>query len=447
MSETAGYFDGLNEKLLSALPPAARSVVEFGCGNGRLGAAYKARNSGTRWTGIEINTDAAALATRHLDAVIVGNAESIEVARIGGDHDLVIFGDVLERLRDPGAFLALCHEISAPDARLVCCVPNMGHVSVVERMLAGDLSYDAAGLLNSTHLRLFSWASIYKLLLDAGWLPNLADGYYVSGSDEALMQHLVSAASSVGIPAWTAQRNLLLYQLVIDCVKSPPAAQCASPSAFRVVVPVNRRSQFDLNVARSPGVHEVGAEVIVVENAATPGTALAAGSANSPSPWILFCHQDVYLPRGSGRALANLLGLVPPDQAPLELFGFAGLAANPDGGTRMAGLVIDRVGRFDHPAASNAVSIDEVAMVVHKNSVHEIDPNLGWHAWATDLCLATQHGRATGHARIARVPIFHNSYTDYQVPKEWSRSAALLLAKYPGVASIPTLCGEVNRPR
>jgi len=441
MDTPADYFGGLNEKLLSALPSGRSNVLEFGCANGRLGAAYKNLNPGTRWTGVEVNSNAAATASQCLDAVIVGNVESLNVSQLGHQYDLVVFGDVLEHLRSPEMLLSVAHEITTEDARLVCCVPNMGHVSIVERMLAGDLSYDSSGLLDSTHLRFLSWASTYKLLLDAKWLPALADGYHVRPSNSELLRHLVAAAGSAAIPPQTALRNLLLYQLIVDCVKSPAPPKCATPATFSVVVPVNRRTQFDLNIGRSPGVSEVHAELISVEKAASPAAALAAGRASSSSPWILFCHQDVYLPRGAGTAICSLLGAIPAAEVRQELIGFAGLTREGES-TRMAGLMIDRLSRFDHPRASTAASIDEVAVLLHRDSVHQIDASLGWHTWATDLCLAA--GRKVARARIERVPIFHNSYADYRVPADWHKSAAILAEKYSDVHSIATLCGEIK---
>ena len=43
--KTTNYFDGLNQKLLEAIPADARNVIEFGCANGRLGEAFKRRCS------------------------------------------------------------------------------------------------------------------------------------------------------------------------------------------------------------------------------------------------------------------------------------------------------------------------------------------------------------------------------------------------------------------
>jgi len=81
---------------------------------------------------------------------------------------------------------------------------------------------------------------------------------------------------------------------------------------------------------------------------------------------------------------------------------------------------------------------------MHADSVHKIDPTLGWHLWATDLCLAVARGRRSGSARVLRVPIVHNSYADHTVPPAWHQSAATLKAKYPELDRIATLCGNVE---
>jgi len=109
----------------------------------------------------------------------------------------------------------------------------------------------------------------------------------------------------------------------------------------------------------------------------------------------------------------------------------------------LAGLVIDRTARLDFPAADAALSMDEFAVAMASASVHRIDPALGWHLWATDLCLAAA-GRTGGRqARIVRVPVFHNSYNDGILPAAFQRSASLLKAKYAQLPRIPTLCGVI----
>jgi hypothetical protein len=126
------------------------------------------------------------------------------------------------------------------------------------------------------------------------------------------------------------------------------------------------------------------------------------------------------------------------------LIGFAGMGVNRQTHAyEQAGFVIDRLHRFDQPASDAAVSIDELAVVVSRDSLHRIDPGMGWHLWATDLCLAAicQH---QVFARIVRLPLFHNSLNDYQLPGSFYDSAAKLMAKYPDFGPIATLCGTLD---
>jgi SAM-dependent methyltransferase len=438
MTTTAAYFDGLNQKLLSAIPPDARSALEFGCASGRLGAACKMLRPGLRWTGVDAHPSALAEAAARLDHVVSMDLDAPDAAFLGRGYDVVVMGDVLEHLRDPGECLRIAHSVSGPQARLVACIPNMAHVSVIERMLAGDLTYDATGLLDSTHLRFLSPASAFKLLLDAGWLPDLLDRYVVGHPDEAFLGHLVAAAGRLGIPRQTACSHLLSYQLIIDCIKAPTCTTRAD-ARFSVVVPVTNRQQFELNVNRSPGLAEANAEIIVVEGARSAADAFAAGRARASTGWIVFCHQDVYFPKGSGHALAACFAAIPSDLRQQTLIGFAGLGAT-DRGAQPAGLVTDRSARFDHPASTCAVSIDELAVAMSVDTIHAIDPALGWHLWATDLCLAA--GRSEeGNLRIERIPLFHNSYNDGQLSASFHAAARMLRRKYPHAGAIPTLCG------
>lgn len=443
MSAAPAYHDGLNEKLLAAVPSDARSVLELGCANGRLGAACKQASPGMSWTGVDSSAAALSEAARRLDRVIRMDLDQPDHAALGTGYDLVVFGDVLEHLRDPAACLQLAHEISAPAARLVCCLPNMVHASIIERMLGGDLSYDPTGLLDATHLRFLSRGSAFKLLLDAGWLPNMRDRYVVGHGNQAFLRHLLAAAHEIGIPEQTALGHLLSYQMIVDCIKSPPAATAGAAARFSVVVPVTNRLQFELNVRRSPGLAEVAAEIIPVEGARNPAEAFDAGRRRGNAPWIVFCHQDVYFPRGTGQSLAALFAAVPPPEAARTLFGFAGIGQLGPGAVGKSGLVIDRSARFDHPASGAALSIDELAVAMSADTVHALDPALGWHLWATDLCLTAIVGRR-GHARIARVPLFHNSYNDGRLSASFHSAAQVLRGKYPQAAAIPTLCGIIG---
>jgi hypothetical protein len=108
-----------------------------------------------------------------------------------------------------------------------------------------------------------------------------------------------------------------------------------------------------------------------------------------------------------------------------------------------AGFVIDRLHRADHPASDTALSLDELAIVVARDSVHRIDPAIGWHLWATDLCLTAIDTHKV-FPRIVRLPLFHNSRTGWTLPAAFCDAAEKLLAKHPGFAPIHTLCGVLD---
>lgn len=443
------YYEGLNLKLLAAVPADARHVLELGCANGRLGRRFKESHPHVQWCGVDRSAEAAAVAASYLDRVFSLDIDRLEFAELGRGFDVIVIGDLLEHLARPDEVLEALHDLSAPGARIVCCLPNMAHLSVIERLVAGDISYDAAGLLDRTHLRFYSPASAFKTFLDAGWLPHLQDQYRVDVPQSAFASRIVDAAMALGLPRDTALRNLGLYQMILSCAKWPaPALAPATPlPRMSVIVPVNRPWQYELNVARSPGLREVDAEIIPVQGARSAAEAFRLGSARASHAWRLMAHQDVYWPVGSGFATSQQLGA--QEQAGLGHLptGFAGLepdAARP-GFVRHVGMVIDRQARFSHGHSTSAVSIDEFAVALHRDCTHAIDAELGWHLWATDLCLQARQRQGHAAAQVLEVPLFHNSSNDYRLPPEFQASAERLLGKYPELDRIPTLCGEIKR--
>ena len=266
---TANYYDGLNLKLLEAIPSGARRVLELGCANGRLGQRFKSLHPAVQWWGVDLSAQAVAAAAPHLDRVFQLDLDRADLSVLEGGFDVIVIGDLLEHLRDPGAVLEALYDLAAPSAQIVCCLPNMSHLSVIERLVAGDISYDANGLLDRTHTRFFSPASAFKTFLDSGWLPNMTDQYRVELPQTAFAARIVEAAQALGLPAASAVRHLGCYQMILVCRKWSMASLLKpGPTVpFSVIVPVNRGWQYELNLGRSPGLQEVGAEVICVQGA------------------------------------------------------------------------------------------------------------------------------------------------------------------------------------
>lgn len=442
-----GRNNGMHDRLLEAIPPQARRVLELGCADGQLGQRYKAAHPLVEWHGVARSPEAAAAAMKHLDRVHVLDPDHDPLDALGGGFDTLVIGDLLERLNEPVRLLSLLQDLSTDDATLVCCLPNMGHASVLERLLTGDMSYDEMGLLDPTHVRFYTLASATKLFLDCGWIPHLRDQYRVEPAASPLSEALVAAAGALGVPADTARRQFGQYQMILsarrwsmDILRQPAAGL-----PFSVIVPVTRAWQYELNIARSPGLKEVNAEVIVVRGARSAAEAYASGAAQASHPWLLMAHQDVYFPQGSGLAISRHLAALEQAGRGLVPVGFAGIAQTEDTqGMRQAGLVNDRGHRFDQGGSHRAVSLDELAIALHRNSPVQPDPALPWHLWGTDLCLQAEALAGEPVAELLEVPLFHNSLNDYRLPEAFYDAAATLLAKHGPQRRLHTLCGVID---
>ena len=421
----------LESLLLRTLPEAPRTALVLGDANGTFAAACAAARPACRWQ-------------REAPGAPIGDT----------GFDLVVLGDDwCAAGADPLALLRRLHARAAEGAVLLAAVENRATLAMLQRWLEADLSDDADGPLARAHLRHGSPASFYKLLLDSGWLPGEAAATAAPPVDPSFAAAALALADSVGVPAATASRQLGTGLLAVKATRDGgfPASLCnegdgrdVEAARFDVVVPVTRETQLRLNVDQSPGLAEVEARVVAWRRASSAAAALEGAKAHVEADWILFCHQDVYFPAGFGRRLNALLAGISAEERPRTLIGFAGMAVGADRqGYVPAGLVVDRRACFDHPASSEVVSIDELAIVVARESLHRIDPALGWHLWATDLCLAAI-GEHRVFPRIVRLPLFHNSSNDHRLPLAFRTSAALLAAKHPEFGAIATLCGTLD---
>ncbi len=414
-------------RLLGALPAAAQ-VLGVGRDAARLGAAYRQTHRRADWRVAE-----------RLDAVSPALLAGVE---------LVVLTDGVEQLADPLPVLRLLAAHTSAQARLFVCARNAAQAELLGRLVEADLTTLPTDAWSDDAVRRESAASLFKLLMDAGWMPHLAAH---TTRPSRLLPAAHALADAMGVPRRTCERTLGIDWMIIEANK-PFSVAIAKPvpaarAAFSVVVPTTRESQLRVNVEASPGLREVGARIVSVRGAKDPGEALERSRGHCDADWLLLCHQDVYFAAGFGQELSALLEAIPAEERPRTLIGFAGIAANPRANRcEPAGFVIDRTSRFDHPASAAALSIDELAIVIARDSLHRIDAALGWHLWATDLCL-TAITRHRTFARLVRLPLFHNSSNDYVLPEAFHRSAATLAAKHAGFGAIHTLCGVIDASR
>jgi 2-polyprenyl-3-methyl-5-hydroxy-6-metoxy-1,4-benzoquinol methylase len=211
-----------HSKVVSLVPPATR-VLEFGCATGYMSKVLKER-LGCTVVGVEIDPEAAALAEQHAERVIVGDAEKIDYAAelAGEEFDVVLFADVLEHLKEPADVLRRVRPFVAENGVVVASIPNIAHASVRLALLAGEFRYREWGLLDDTHLRFFTRASIQDLFEETGYVVT-----------HWLRQRLDVGETEIQVPPvpeavreWLASDpEATTYQFVLRALVSEPASQ------------------------------------------------------------------------------------------------------------------------------------------------------------------------------------------------------------------------------
>ncbi|MDJ0771280.1 MAG: class I SAM-dependent methyltransferase [Ilumatobacter sp.] len=142
-------------------------VLEVGCSVGHVTEHLVA--AGNTVVGVEIDRAAAHEAERWAARVHVRDLDTEPLSEVEHDRfDVILLGDVLEHFRAPEQVLADLLTLLTPDGRIVLSVPHVGFVDVRLMLLAGRWSYQDDGLLDRTHLRWFTAASIAELLAGAG---------------------------------------------------------------------------------------------------------------------------------------------------------------------------------------------------------------------------------------------------------------------------------------
>ena len=148
-----------------------KRVLEVGCATGYFTKALHDR--GCRVVGIEFDADAASVAEKWAERVVVGDLDAGTLWwELGGEQfDVITFGDVLEHLRDPLATLRAAARTLKASGFVTISVPNIAHGDVRIALLEGDFPYHETGLLDRTHVHFFTRSGIRTLIREAGLVP------------------------------------------------------------------------------------------------------------------------------------------------------------------------------------------------------------------------------------------------------------------------------------
>jgi SAM-dependent methyltransferase len=155
--------------LLQRIPLWARTILDVGCGQGELGAAFKRYSPAARVLGIEEDPEHAAIAKTYLDEVEVMDPEAGDPPfDVPGGYDCIVYAASLAHMRDPFATIRRHAELLHADGVMLLCVPNVEHWSFLDQLLRGTWDYQDSGLFDRRHMRWFGLESTRRGLVAAG---------------------------------------------------------------------------------------------------------------------------------------------------------------------------------------------------------------------------------------------------------------------------------------
>jgi SAM-dependent methyltransferase len=169
--EQDGYFDYARMDLVNMLHAPLTRFVDVGCGSGVTAAEVKRRFPEATVEGFEFSPAAAKIAATRIDAVHVGNVEEVDFGSIfaPASIDGLLLADVLEHLYNPWKLLEKLRPYLALDAQIIASIPNVRNLVLLSEIATGSFRYEAAGLLDVTHIRFFTLSDMHGMFDATGY--------------------------------------------------------------------------------------------------------------------------------------------------------------------------------------------------------------------------------------------------------------------------------------
>lgn len=240
--------------IILGMLPGDVDILELGCSAGFMTRVLHER--GCRITGVEVDPIAAEHAAPFLERLIVGDLdrEPLVGDLAPASFDLVLAADVLEHLRDPAACLRSLIPLLRPGGEILVSVPNVAHIDVRLELLRGRFDYRDNGLLDRTHVQMFTLPMLVDLLAETGlvpieWIPNrrplATTEIEVDARVHEFGEHIVQADADAET-----------YQWIVRCVPAGTGREAVPPDP----APERTADALEELMARptGPAIDEVG---------------------------------------------------------------------------------------------------------------------------------------------------------------------------------------------
>lgn len=156
--------------LLQWVKPQSR-VLEFGPAMGYMTKRLK-EVLDCRVVCVELSDEMAKNVAPFAEKVIIANLDEDQwINEMEGSFDYILFGDVLEHLRDPDTTIRRAVSLLNNGGSILTSIPNIAHNAIILSLIDGEFDYQEYGLLDSTHIHFFTRKGIFEMMRSNGLSP------------------------------------------------------------------------------------------------------------------------------------------------------------------------------------------------------------------------------------------------------------------------------------
>lgn len=241
-----------------------KRVLEAGCASGHVSEMLSAQ--GCTVVGIENDGSVVEPAMQWLERIIVRNLDDDGLwDELDGElFDAILFGDVLEHLKDPLTALTNSVKYLLPAGIVVISVPNIAHADVKIALMKGTFPYTESGLLDQTHIHFFTKDSLVDLVRKAGLVVTEVNRVTVPVFATEIGMQRSDVADEV-LEAVLNDRESETYQFVIKAVRDDGTSALEKLSADLVELVDKLRDETKRNEALEVRVEELRTKAIALE--------------------------------------------------------------------------------------------------------------------------------------------------------------------------------------
>ena len=206
----------------------------------------------------------------------------------------------------------------------------------------------------------------------------------------------------------------------------------------------NDKNILARNLVRSPEVDDGCVPITVIWDAPSASVAYHDEISRATSDILVFAHQDIYFPAGWFARLRHVCESLTSKDPLWAVAGLVGMT--PDwryvGHLWDSGLGFVCGGPFGAP--QEVVSLDEVVLVVRRETGISFDPDLpSFHLYGTDIVLRAQQLRK--RAYVIDLPVIHNTKPILRLDPSYVAAYRFMVRKWKAVLPSPTVILPLTR--